>query len=91
MSVTVHIPRSLREFTRGHAVLTVEAHTVGTLIDALEVDHPNLTERVRDARGLRRFVNVYVNDEDVRFLDGLATPLHDGDVVAIVSAIAGGM
>ena len=90
MAVTVRIPTSLRTLTQGRAELTAEAATVGALLDALEPANPGLKERVLDAKGVRRFINVYVNDEDVRFLDGLGTALEDGDAVTIVPAIAGG-
>jgi len=90
MAVTVRIPTSLRTLTQGRAELTAEAATVGALLDALEPANPGLKERVLDAKGVRRFINVYVNDEDVRFLDGLGTALKDGDAVTIVPAIAGG-
>lgn len=90
MAVTVRIPTSLRTLTQGRAELTAEAATVGALLDALEPTNPGLKERVLDAKGVRRFINVYVNDEDVRFLDGLGTALKDGDAVTIVPAIAGG-
>lgn len=90
MAVTVRIPTSLRTLTQGRAELTAEAATVGALLDAIEPANPGLRERVLDAKGVRRFINVYVNDEDVRFLDGLGTALKDGDAVTIVPAIAGG-
>ncbi|MFO0606454.1 MAG: MoaD/ThiS family protein [Polyangiales bacterium] len=90
MAVTVRIPTTLRTLTQGRAELTGEAATVGALLDALEPANPGLKERVLDAKGVRRFINVYVNDEDVRFLDGLGTALKDGDAVTIVPAIAGG-
>lgn len=90
MAVTVRIPTALRTLTQGRSELAGEAATVGALLDALDAHHPGLKERVLDARGVRRFINVYVNDEDVRFLDGLGTALKDGDTVTIVPAIAGG-
>ena len=90
MAVTVRIPTALRTLTQGRSELTGEAATVGSLLDALDAHHPGLKERVLDGRGVRRFINVYVNDEDVRFLDGLGTALKDGDTVTIVPAIAGG-
>ena len=71
--------------------LVVEAATVGEAIAALEASHPGFGERILDEAGaLRKFVNVFVSDDDVRFLDGLATPVPDGDTVAIVPAVAGG-
>jgi molybdopterin synthase sulfur carrier subunit len=90
MAVTLRIPTALRGLTRGRDALRAEAATVGALLDAVEPANPGLRERVLDARGVRRFINVYVNDEDVRFLGGLDTALQDGDEVTIVPAIAGG-
>jgi len=91
MSVTVRIPTPLRKLTGGADEVTVDSGNVGELIDNLEAAHAGLKERLCDEAGeIRRFVNVYVNDEDVRFLDGRATVLKDGDEVSIVPAIAGG-
>ena len=91
MSVTVRIPTPLRKLTGGADEVAVDGCNVGELIDNLEAAHAGLKERLCDENGeIRRFVNVYVNDEDVRFLDGRATALKDGDEVSIVPAIAGG-
>ena len=91
MSVTVRIPTPLRKLTAGADEVAVDGGNVGELIDNLEAAHAGLKERLCDESGeIRRFVNVYVNDEDVRFLDGRATALKDGDEVSIVPAIAGG-
>jgi len=91
MSVSVRIPTPLRKLTGGADEVSVEAASIGELIDNLEAAHAGLKERLCDDKGeIRRFVNVYVNDEDVRFLDGSATALKDGDEVSIVPAIAGG-
>jgi len=91
MSVTVRIPTPLRKLTDGADEVSVEASSVGQMIDNLETAHAGLKDRLCDEAGeIRRFVNVYVNDEDVRFLDGRATALKDGDEVSIVPAIAGG-
>ncbi len=91
MSVTVRIPTPLRKLTGGADEVSVEAATIGELIDRLEADHPGLKERLCDEAGeIRRFVNIYVNDEDVRFLQGRDTAVADGDQVSIVPAIAGG-
>lgn len=91
MSVTVRIPTPLRKLTGGADEVTVEAASVGEMIDNLEIAHAGLKDRLCDEAGeIRRFVNVYVNDEDVRFLKGRATALKDGDEVSIVPAIAGG-
>lgn len=90
MSVTVRIPDSLRALTAGAAEVSAEASSVAELFERLEARHPGFRSRVLDDRGVRRFVNVYVNEEDVRFSQGLATPLRAGDVVSVVPAIAGG-
>jgi len=91
MSVTVRIPTPLRKLTDGADEVLVEAVTVGEMIDNLEGAHAGLKERLCDESGeIRRFVNIYVNDEDVRFLQGKDTQLADHDQVSIVPAIAGG-
>lgn len=92
MSVTVRIPTPLRKLTAGADEVSIEGANVGAMIDNLEAAHPGLKERLCDDAGeIRRFVNVYVNDEDVRFLGGRGTELKDGDEVSIVPAIAGGI
>lgn len=91
MSVTVRIPTPLRKLTAGADEVAVEAANIGELIENIEAAHPGLKARLCDDAGeIRRFVNVYVNDEDVRFLQGRATALKSGDEVSIVPAIAGG-
>ncbi len=91
MSVKVMIPTPLRNLTADQAEVSLEAKDVQGLIEALEAKHPGFKERLCDASGkLRRFVNVYLNEEDIRFLQAEATPLKDGDQVSIVPAIAGG-
>jgi len=91
MSVSVRIPTPLRKLTGGADEVSIDGANVGDIIENLEAAHPGLKERLCDDAGeIRRFVNVYVNDEDVRFLDGRATALKDGDEVSIVPAIAGG-
>ena len=91
MSVTVRIPTPLRKLTGGADEVAVEGATIGALIDNLEAAHAGLKERLCDDSGeVRRFVNIYLNDEDVRFLQGRDTVLKDGDEVSIVPAIAGG-
>ncbi len=90
MSVTVRIPPPLRPLTGGADEVSLDGSTVAQAIDALEAKHPGLKERICDDRGVRRSVNLFVGDEDIRFLDGLATALRDGDVVSVVPAIAGG-
>jgi molybdopterin synthase sulfur carrier subunit len=92
MAITVRIPTPLRKLTNEQDTVEVnEGGTLAQLIDALEREHPGLGERLRDETGeLRRFVNVYVNGEDVRFLSGLETPIESGAEVSIVPAVAGG-
>jgi len=91
MTITVRIPTPLRKLTDGADEVSVTAGNVGEMIDSLESAHPGLKERLCDEAGeIRRFVNIYVNDEDVRFLKGRETGLTDGDEVSIVPAIAGG-
>jgi MoaD family protein len=91
MSVTVRVPTTLRTLTAGASEVTVEGDTVGGVLDALESDHPGFKSRLLDDDGnLRRFVNVFVADDDVRFLDGLNTPVPDGETVSIIPAVAGG-
>ena len=91
MSVTVRIPTQLRTLTGGSGELTLEGTSVGEVLKALDAAHPGLADRLFDEGGsLRRFVNVFVDEEDVRFLDGLQTPVSAGQTVSIVPAVAGG-
>ncbi|MHB1518169.1 MAG: ubiquitin-like small modifier protein 1 [Acidimicrobiales bacterium] len=91
MSVKVRIPTQLRPLTGGAGEVEVDGSTVGEVLKALDAAHQGLAERLLDDNGeLRRFVNVFVSDEDVRFLDGLSTPVPDGETVSIVPAVAGG-
>ncbi len=91
MSVTVRIPTPLRKLTNELDVVSGDGGTLLACIDSLEQQYPGLKERLCDEGGeLRRFVNVYVNGEDVRFQQGLQTPLKPGDEVSIVPAVAGG-
>ena len=90
MSVEVRIPTILRPYTGGDKIVTAEGATLGALIIDLDVRYPGIRERIVDEQGLRRFVNLYLNDEDVRFLGGLDTPVADGDSVTILPAVAGG-
>jgi molybdopterin synthase sulfur carrier subunit len=91
MAVVVRIPTPLRSVTKGAAEVQATADTVAALIEDLERQHPGLKERlVEDDGELRRFINVYVNQEDIRFLQGVKTTLKQGDEVFIVLAIAGG-
>lgn len=91
MSVQVKIPTQLRTLTDGSDKVPVEGTTVAEVIDDLELRHPGMRARLLDDTGaLRRFVNVYVEDEDVRFLDGITTPVPDGARISIIPAVAGG-
>ncbi len=90
MAITVKIPTQLRATTNGEASAEVEAATVGEALDALYAQHGELKARIADDNGLRRFVNVYVGGEDIRFLQGLETAVKDGDEVTILPAVAGG-
>jgi sulfur-carrier protein len=90
MSVEVRIPTILRTFTGGAKAVHGDGATLLDVIDDIEVRHPGLKERLVEEQGLRRFVNVYVNDEDVRFAGGLDAPTADGDVVVVLPAVAGG-
>ena len=88
---TVRIPTPLRKYTQGQEEVSIAGTTVGALIEGLEAKHPGIKERICDDKGaLRRFVNVFVKDEDVRFLQNLDTAVADSDEVSIVPAIAGG-
>jgi len=90
MAVEVRIPTILRPYTGGEKLVTAEGATLAEVIANLDVSHPGISERLIDESGLRRFVNVYLNDEDVRFLDGLGTVIADKDSITILPAVAGG-
>jgi sulfur-carrier protein len=90
MAVTVKIPAQLRAVTGGEGELEVEGATVGEALDAVFDEHEALRDRLISDDSLRRFVNVYVSGEDIRFQDGLETELTDGDEVTILPAVAGG-
>ncbi len=91
MSVTVKIPTPLRRLTQDKDIVQVDAGSLAEAISGLDSSFPGIKERICDEAGeLRRFVNVYINGEDVRFLSGLQTPLKQGDEVSIVPAVAGG-
>ncbi|NGN66784.1 MoaD/ThiS family protein [Streptomyces sp. A7024] len=91
MAIEVRIPTILRNYTDGQKAVSGEGDTLSALFEDLESRHTGLRERLVDDGDLRRFVNVYLNDEDVRFLDGIGTKLTDGDSVTILPAVAGGM
>ena len=91
MSVTVRVPTTLRTLTAGQSEVEVEGETVAAVLDALEAEHPGFKDRLLDEEGgLRRFVNLFVADDDVRFLKGLETPVPAGETVSIIPAVAGG-
>ena len=91
MAVTVRIPTQLRELSGGVAEVSADGATVTDVLKDLEAKHPGFAERLFDESGeLRRFVNVFVADEDIRFLDGVNTPTPDGTTISVVPAVAGG-
>jgi sulfur-carrier protein len=90
MAIEVRIPTILRTYTGGEKAVTGDGASLIALIDDLEASHPGIKERLIDNGDLRRFVNVYVNDEDVRFIGGLGAELSDGDQVVVLPAVAGG-
>ena len=91
MAIEVRIPTILRTYTDGEKTVEGSGATLAELLADLEGRHSGLRERLVDQAGLRRFVNVYVNDEDVRFLGGLETAVKDGDTVTVLPAVAGGL
>jgi sulfur-carrier protein len=90
MAIEVRIPTILRTYTDGEKSVSGEGGSLSALIDDLESNHPGIKDRLIDNGDLRRFVNVYVNDEDVRFIGGLEATLNDGDQVVVLPAVAGG-
>ncbi len=90
MAISVKIPTQLRSATEGEATASVDGSTVGEVLDSLYERYGELRSRIAEDGGLRRFVNVYVDGEDIRFLDGLDTAVKDGDEVTILPAVAGG-
>ena len=91
MAVTVRIPTQLRELSGGAAEVSTDGATVAEVLKSLEAAHPGFAERLFDDQGeLRRFVNVFVADEDIRFLDGVNTATPEGTTISIVPAVAGG-
>lgn len=90
MAIEVRVPTILRQYTDGAKVVEGKGGTLAAVIDDLESRHPGLRDRLVENDGLRRFVNVYLNDEDVRFLDGLGTEVGDGDSITVLPAVAGG-
>ncbi|HKY64178.1 MAG TPA: ubiquitin-like small modifier protein 1 [bacterium] len=91
MAIKIRIPTPLQKLTNNQSEVEVSGSSVKAVLAALEEKHPGLRERLYDEKGtLRRFINFYVNDEDIRFLKGEETPLKDGDELSVVPAIAGG-
>ena len=90
MAIEVRIPTILRTYTDGEKSVSASGTTLAEVIDDLEANHSGIRARLIDGEDLRRFVNVYVNDEDVRFIGGLGATLADGDQVVILPAVAGG-
>jgi sulfur-carrier protein len=91
VSVTVRIPTPLRSVTAGNASVEVSGSTVGEVVKALDAAHPGIGERLLDEDGqVRRFVNLFVDDEDIRFASGLDTPVPEGATISIIPAVAGG-
>lgn len=87
---TVRIPTPLRTLTAGADEVAAEGATVRALVDDLEAKYPGIKDRLLDEKGVRRFVNLYLGEEDIRFLEGLDTPVKPGDQLTVVPAIAGG-
>ncbi len=90
MPVTIRVPTTLRTLTAGESEVEVEAGTVANVLKALDQKHPGFSERLLEDGELRRFVNVFVADDDVRFMEGLDTEVSDGQTLSIVPAVAGG-
>jgi molybdopterin synthase sulfur carrier subunit len=90
MSIEVRIPTILRPYTKDQKAVTADGSTLAALIADLDAQYAGLGERLLENGTLRRFINIYINDEDVRFLGGLKAPLNDGDSVTILPAVAGG-
>jgi sulfur-carrier protein len=90
MAVKVQIPAPMRQHTDGKSLVEAAGGSVQAVLDDLGARHPGLTGRLFDGAQLKRFVNIYLNDEDIRYLDSLATPVKDGDELAIIPAVAGG-
>lgn len=90
MAVIVRVPTPLQKLTNGKAEVECSVKNVLELVEALEKDYPGMKERLSDGGKIRRFINIYVNEEDIRFANKEETTLKDGDVVSIVPAIAGG-
>jgi molybdopterin converting factor small subunit len=90
MAITIHIPTPMRQHTEGKSTVEVSGGTVQAALADLGGKYPGITQRLFDNNQVRRFVNIYLNNEDIRYLDSLATPVKDGDELAIIPAVAGG-
>ena len=90
MPIKVRIPTPLQKLTNGKAEVECAAKTVGELVEVLEKDYPGIKERLSEGGKIRRFINIYVNDEDIRFMNKEETSIKEGDSISIVPAIAGG-
>jgi len=90
MAIKVRIPTPLQKLTNGKAEVECTARTITELVDDLETSYPGMKERLSDGGKIRRFINIYVNEEDIRFVNKEETALKDGDIISIVPAIAGG-
>ena len=90
MAIEVRVTSVLQRVTGGKRTVTVDGDTIGEVIESLEGNYPGMKAQVMEDGHLRRFVNIYLNDEDIRYLDQLNTPVKDGDVVSILPALAGG-
>jgi len=90
MSIKVRIPSQLRQLTGGEGMIEMDAGTVGGILMELENRHPGMAERLLDNGEVRRFINIYVDGDDIRFADGMATEVADGAEISIVPAVAGG-
>jgi sulfur-carrier protein len=90
MPIKVHIPTAMRQHAEGQAIVEVSAGTVKEALEELGAKYPNITGRLFDNGQVRRFINIYLNDEDVRYLDSLQTAIKEGDELSIIPAVAGG-
>ena len=90
MAIKVHIPAPLRQHTAGLAVVEATGASLQAVLDGLSSQYPAISERILENGKIRRFVNVFINDEDIRYLDNLETAIKDGDEIAIIPAVAGG-
>ena len=88
--ISVEIPTILRTYTGGERTVSADGPTLAAVVTSLQASYPGVGDRLLDGEALRRFVNIYLNDEDVRFLDGINTAISDGDTVTILPAVAGG-